>query len=178
MTANMAGDIAIRVCRDGDFDEMLAIINDAAHAYRGVIPADRWQEPYLSGTDLRREIDGGVVFWGAEMGGALVGVMGIQDVADVTLIRHAYVRTAVRGRGIGGRLIAHLKSLARRPMLVGTWAAASWAIRFYERHGFERVNPEEKNRLLQKYWTIPSRQIETSVVLADRDWFRRSAAPG
>jgi len=158
----------IRPCTDKDFDSLLAIINDAAQAYKGHIPADRWQEPYMSREYLRHELDAGVAFWGYEDEGALLGVMGVQDVQDVTLIRHAYVRTAWRGKGIGGKLLAHLKDLVTRPTLVGTWAAATWAIRFYEKHGFKLVTPEEKDRLLRKYWSIPERQTETSVVLADR----------
>lgn len=162
----------IRLCLEHEFDALLGIINDAAQAYRGVIPADRYREPYMSREHLRHELDAGVVFWGHEEEGRLAGVMGIQDVQDVTLIRHAYVRTAVRGRGIGGKLISHLKTLAKGPLLVGTWAAAVWAIRFYEKHGFRLVSWEEKERLLRKYWDIPERQTETSVVLGDARWFR------
>ena len=158
----------IRPCKDIDFNDVLEIINDAAQAYQGHIPADRWQEPYMSREYLRHELASGVVFWGYEDEGTLLGVMGIQDVQDVTLIRHAYVRTASRGKGIGGKLLAHLKALAARPTLVGTWAAATWAIRFYEKHGFRLVTWEEKEQLLRKYWKIPERQTETSVVLADR----------
>jgi N-acetylglutamate synthase-like GNAT family acetyltransferase len=158
----------IRLCLDTDFEAVLEIINDAARAYKGHIPADRWQEPYMSREYLQHELTSGVVFWGYEEGGTLLGVMGIQDVQDVTLIRHAYVRTAMRGKGIGGKLLAHLKTLAVRPTLVGTWAAATWAIGFYEKHGFRLVTWEEKERLLRKYWNIPERQTETSVVLADR----------
>jgi N-acetylglutamate synthase-like GNAT family acetyltransferase len=158
----------IRPCLDTDFEAVLEIINDAAQAYKGHIPADRWQEPYMSREYLRHELASGVVFWGYEEVGTLLGVMGIQDVQDVTLIRHAYVRTASRGKEIGGKLLAHLKTLAVRPTLVGTWAAATWAIGFYEKHGFRLVTWEEKERLLRKYWNIPERQTETSVVLADR----------
>jgi N-acetylglutamate synthase-like GNAT family acetyltransferase len=122
--------------------------------------------------ELQRELAAGVAFWGCEEAGALAGVMGLQDVRDVALIRHAYVATAVRGRGIGGLLLTHLVAAATRPMLVGTWAAATWAIRFYERHGFRLVSPAEKHRLLRAYWAIPDRQIETSVVLADPRWRR------
>jgi N-acetylglutamate synthase-like GNAT family acetyltransferase len=160
----------IRPCTDTDFDALLSIINDAAQAYKGVIPPDRWHEPYMSADYLRHEVDAGVVFWGYEEEGTLLGVMGIQDVRDVTLIRHAYVRTSDRGHGIGGKLISHLKELATKPTLVGTWAAATWAIRFYEKYGFRLVSWEEKERLLRTYWNIPERQTETSVVLADRAW--------
>jgi len=124
----------------------------------------------MSQQKLRREIDEGVLFWGFEETGSLAGVMGIQRVQDVTLIRHAYVRTSVQKRGVGGRLLSYLRELTTGPVLIGTWADASWAIRFYEKHGFQVVNPREKDRLLKKYWTIPERQIETSVVLADRKW--------
>jgi N-acetylglutamate synthase-like GNAT family acetyltransferase len=164
----------IRPGTDADFDVMAAIINDAAEAYRGVIPADRWHEPYMPPDELRREIQNGVRFWVYEEQGELLGVMGIQDVQDVTLIRHAYVRTANRNGGIGGRLLAELRRLTTRPILIGTWAAAAWAVRFYEKHGFRMVTPEEKNRLLKKYWSIPARQVETSVVLADERWFENS----
>ncbi len=155
----------IRPCDEPDFETVYAIINDAAEAYRGVIPEDRWHEPYMSSEELRREIASGVRFWGYEAGGELLGVMGIQDVEDVTLIRHAYVRTPSRNQGIGGRLLSELRRLTSRPILIGTWAAATWAIRFYERHGFALVTSEEKDRLLRRYWRIPERQVETSVVL-------------
>ena len=161
----------IRQCIENDFEVIFAIINDAATAYQGVIPADRWHEPYMSREHLRREIDAGVAFWGYEEQGALIGIMGIQDVQDVTLIRHAYVRTARRGGGIGGKLLSRLKTRIDRPALVGTWADAVWAIRFYEKHGFTLVTWEGKERLLRKYWSIPGRQTETSVVLADARWF-------
>src|SRR5512147_1940137 len=167
----------IRKCTERNFESIYEIINDAARAYKGVIPADRWHEPYMPREYLRHELDAGVVFWGYEEQGGLIGVMGIQDVQDVTLIRHAYVRTAQRNKGIGGKLITHLKTLITRPTLVGTWAAATWAIRFYERHGFHLVTWEEKERLLRKYWSIPERQTETSVVLADEQW-RNKAAKG
>jgi len=159
----------IRRCTEADFPTMFEIINDAAQAYRGIIPADRWQEPYMSAEELRHEVGAGVEFWGYEQEGALLGVMGIQPVQDVTLIRHAYVRTAVRQQGIGGQLLAHLRALTTRPILIGTWAAATWAIRFYAKHGFQQVTEEEKNLLL-RYWQIPERQVETSVVMADATW--------
>jgi N-acetylglutamate synthase-like GNAT family acetyltransferase len=155
----------IRKCAPGDFQAIYSIINDAATAYKGVIQSDRYHEPYMSEDKLRHEIEDGVVFWGYEDGGALAGVMGIQDVKDVTLIRHAYVWTALRGRGIGGKLLEHLLNLAKRPVLIGTWAAATWAISFYEKYGFRVVSHEEKERLLRVYWNIPERQVETSVVL-------------
>lgn len=164
----------IRTCDSDDFEAIHAIINDAAQAYEGVIPADRWNEPYMDRDELREEIADGVAFCGYEEGGRLVGVMGLQDVGDVTLIRHAYVRTASRNQGIGTRLVTHLMEETERPLLVGTWADAVWAVRFYERHGFRLVSPEEKDRLLKKYWSIPERQIETSVVLADQTWLRAS----
>jgi N-acetylglutamate synthase-like GNAT family acetyltransferase len=163
----------IRRCVEADFETVYSIVNDAATAYRGVIPADRWQEPYMPREELRREMEAGVVFWGRESNGELAGVMGIQEVQDVALFRHAYVRTAVRNRGIGGNLLAFLYGKATRPVLVGTWAAADWAIRFYEKHGFRLVNAGEKDRLLRTYWSIPDRQTETSVVLADARWFER-----
>ncbi len=160
----------IRRCADRDFDAIWAIINDGAQAYKGIIPADRWTEPYMSREQLEDEIAEGVVFWGYEENGALVGVMGIQRVQGVTLIRHAYVRSSNQKGGIGGQLLSHLRDLASGPVLIGTWADAVWAIRFYERYGFQQVSPEEKSRLLKHYWSVPERQIETSVVLADPKW--------
>jgi N-acetylglutamate synthase-like GNAT family acetyltransferase len=162
----------IRQCDNSEFRIIYEIINDAAQAYKGVIPMDCWKEPYMSKDELRREIDEGVIFWGYyEEDGELVGVTGIQHVQDVTLIRHAYVRTAKRKRGIGGKLLSHLRKQTTRPILIGTWADAIWAIRFYEKHGFRLVSPQEKDRLLRKYWSVPKRQIQTSVVLADQKWF-------
>jgi GNAT superfamily N-acetyltransferase len=158
---------SIRRCRDDERSAILAVVNAAAVAYRGVIPADRWHEPYMSAQELEGEINAGVVFWGYEADGLLPGVMGIQPVRDVDLIRHAYVQPGNQRRGVGGALIEHLRSLSDRPMLVGTWAAAVWAIDFYRRHGFEQVSAERKTALLKSYWTIPDRQIETSVVLAN-----------
>ena len=165
----------IRRCDDRDFEEIWAIINDGAQAYKGNIPADRWTEPYMSKEKLQHEIDHGVAFWGYEVDGTMIGVMGIQPVQDVTLIRHAYVRTRSQKQGIGAKLLSHLREMAatsgkKTPVLIGTWADAAWAIRFYERHGFQLVAPEEKNRLLTTYWNIPERQMETSVVLADATW--------
>jgi GNAT superfamily N-acetyltransferase len=155
----------IRRCVDADFPAIEEIVNQAAQAYRGVIPADRWHEPYMTAAALQAEIEGGVEFWGWEESGALTGIMGIQRVRDVTLIRHAYVRTAVQGKGIGAALLKHLADRATGPLLVGTWAAAHWAIRFYERNGFRLASAVEKDRLLGRYWSIPLRQKETSVVL-------------
>jgi GNAT superfamily N-acetyltransferase len=161
----------MRCCDDRDFELIWAIINDGAKAYKGTIPADRWTEPYMSRQELRRQIDEGVVFWGYEESGTLEAVMGIQQVHDVTLIRHAYVRTSSQKRGIGAKLLSHLRGLTSAPVLIGTWADAVWAIQFYEKFGFQSVGPTEKDRLLRKYWTIPERQIETSVVLADPKWW-------
>ena len=166
----------IRRCNDRDFDTICAIINDGALAYKGVIPADRWKQPYMSGDELRHEIEAGVEFWGFEQSEKLIGVMGIQKIQDVTLIRHAYVRTDRQKEGIGARLLGHLRNLTSDPVLIGTWADASWAIRFYEKHGFQIVSAEQKRRLLKKYWTIPERQVDTSVVLADANWRQRNAA--
>ena len=160
----------IRECERNDFEAMWTIINDGARAYLGAIPPDRLRIPYMSREELDREIAAGVVFSGYEEDRELLGVMGIQEVQDVTLIRHAYVRTGSQGRGIGAELLAHLRQLTARPILIGTWADAEWAIRFYGKHGFETVSPEEKDRLLKKYWSIPDRPIETSVVLADDRW--------
>ncbi len=158
----------IRQCVESDFGAMFEIINDAAQAYRDVIPHDRWHEPYMPREELRREIRDGIRFWGYEENGNLIGVMGIQDAGDVTLIRHAYVSTSERRKGIGSMLLSELVTKTDRPLLIGTWADASWAIRFYEKHGFRLVSPEEKDRLLKAYWKIPARQVETSVVLSDR----------
>ncbi|MGD8948088.1 MAG: GNAT family N-acetyltransferase [Desulfobacterales bacterium] len=156
----------IRECTETDFNTIFEIINDAAQAYKGVIPQDRWNEPYMSLKELKAEIEDGVVFWGLERDGQLLGVMGIQDKGDVTLIRHAYVWIRAQKLGIGTKLLQHLQSMTQKPILIGTWAAASWAISFYERNGYTVVSEDEKNRLLRKYWSIPERQVETSVVLA------------
>lgn len=157
----------IRPCRADEHGAILTIINAAAEAYREAIPPDRWHEPYMPQHELENAIAAGVEFWGYEIDGHLAGVMGIQAVQDVALIRHAYVLPGEQGRGVGGGLLRHLRSHSQGQMLVGTWAAAEWAIRFYQRHGFELVTPEVKNRLLRRYWSIPERQVETSVVLAD-----------
>lgn len=159
---------AIRPCTESDREQILEIINAAAEAYRGVIPADRWHDPYMSVADLERDIDAGVVFWGHESEGTLTGVMGIQPVQDVDLIRHAYVRPGLQRIGTGAALMKHLRGQTDRRLLVGTWAAAEWAIRFYQRNGFELLPRVEAEPMLRKYWSIPERQIETSVVLIDR----------
>ena len=158
---------SIRPCRDDERATILAIVNSAAEAYRGVIPPDRWHEPYMPLHQLDSEVAAGVAFWGYEADGALVGVMGIQPVRDVDLIRHAYVLPGSQGQGVGSSLLEHLARPSSRRILVGTWAAADWAIAFYRRHGFELVSPERKSELLKAYWTIPDRQVETSVVLAN-----------
>jgi GNAT superfamily N-acetyltransferase len=156
----------VRRCRDDERDEMLRIVNLAAEAYQGVIPADRWREPYMPTDELDEEIAAGVVFWGYESEGELLGVMGIQAVRDVDLIRHAYVMPGRQRGGVGSELLEHLVCLSTQRLLVGTWAAAEWAIGFYRRHGFELVTPAQKTALLRSYWRIPERQVETSVVLA------------
>ncbi len=160
----------IRKSVEADFSAILAIINDAASAYRGVIPDDRWHEPYMSADELRRELAEGVVFWVTDENGKLSGVMGIQDKRDVALVRHAYVAPGTQRRGVGTRLLRYVEGLVDKPILIGTWAAASWAIDFYRRNGFNIVANDEKDRLLRKYWSIPERQIQTSVVLANRQW--------
>ncbi len=167
----------IRPCDHRDFDQVWSIINDGAQAYKGTIPADRWIEPYMSREKLQHEIEDGVEFWGLTEAGILLGVMGIQHVKDLTLIRHAYVRTTSQKRGIGGQLLSHLRELTSAPVLIGTWTDAIWAIQFYERYNFQLVGPVEKDRLLKRYWKIPERQIETSVVLADARWRQLAAAP-
>ncbi|OGP69967.1 MAG: GNAT family N-acetyltransferase [Deltaproteobacteria bacterium RBG_13_58_19] len=156
----------IRLVSNAEAEAILAVINEAAQAYRGVIPADCWHEPYMSHPELLGELAAGVVFWGYEARGGLVGVMGRQDLREVTLIRHAYVRTDFQRRGIGGQLLQYLLQDVAQPVLVGTWAAAHWAVRFYEQHGFQLVSLEEKERLLRTYWSISERQVDTSVVLA------------
>ncbi len=151
------------------------IINESAIAYQGVIPADRWHEPYMPVEELRSEIGQGVRFYGYRTAEGLIGVMGIQDVKEVTLIRHAYVRTKSRGQGVGGALLVFLRQLTDRPVLIGTWKAATWAIRFYELNDFGLLSEKEKNRVLKIYWTIPDRQVEESVVLADQRWTERAS---
>ena len=162
----------VEKCAASDFGEIYNIINDAASAYENVIPADCWHEPYMPEDELQRQIHEGVQFWCYKEDIKILGVMGIQDKGDVTLIRHAYVRTTARNKGIGSKLLAHLTTLTNKPVLIGTWAAASWAIAFYQKHGFRLLSIDEKNKLLHKYWAIPTRQVETSVVLADFNWKR------
>jgi N-acetylglutamate synthase-like GNAT family acetyltransferase len=160
----------IRQSVEADFEAMLAIVNDAAQAYRGAIPPDRWHDPYMSANELKNEIAGGVVFWVAEQEERLSGVMGIQDKGDVALVRHAYVSPTRQRSGVGTTLLRHVQGLVDKPILIGTWAAAAWAIEFYRRNGFTVVTSTDKDRLLRTYWSIPERQIETSVVLANRRW--------
>jgi N-acetylglutamate synthase-like GNAT family acetyltransferase len=168
----------IRKCTVSDLKTIFDIVNDASIAYKGVIPADGWHEPYMPAEEIRQEIEAGVIFWGFEKAGDLLGVMGIQDKGDVALIRHAYVRTRSRKQGIGENLLLHLEGLTEKPILVGTWQAASWAISFYQKNGYTLVSETEKNRLLQKYWSIPERQIETSVVLANKAWVENNYKEG
>jgi GNAT superfamily N-acetyltransferase len=156
----------LRPCSNSDRANVLAVINLAAERYRGAIPADRWRVPYMPAAELAREIAAGVAFHGYFEGERLLGVMGIQPVADVHLIRHAYVQPEAQGRGIGGRLLQHFVDHCPTRMLVGTWAAATWAIGFYQRHGFVRVDAARTPELLGRYWNIPARQVETSVVLS------------
>jgi len=157
----------IRRCSESDFEPIHEIINDAAQAYRGIIPPDRWHEPYMGTDELENEIGDGVVFWGAERDGSLAAVMGIQDRGEVTLIRHAYVRTRLQGQGIGTALLRRLEEMTDKPILIGTWADAAWAVSFYQKNGYALVTKREKDLLLKRYWRIPDRQVETSVVLAD-----------
>jgi GNAT superfamily N-acetyltransferase len=156
----------IRRLLSSDFNSILAIVNEAAQVYKGIIPDDRWKDPYMPPEELKGEIDCGVIFYGWVEEDNVVGVMGIQYVKDTTLIRHSYVLTEHQRKGIGGELLEYLKGLAKTPeILVGTWKTATWAIRFYMKHGFQLMLTEEKNNLLREYWDIPERQIETSVVL-------------
>ena len=165
----------IRASRDADTPTILAIVNDAAQAYRGVIPADRWHEPYMSREELAREIADGIHFWVAETDGRATGVMGIQDKGEVALVRHAYVSTALQRKGVGAALLKHVQGLATKPMLIGTWRDATWAIAFYQRNGFTLLSDGAKEILLRRFWSIPSRQVATSVVLADRRWMEHAA---
>ncbi|MBV8890400.1 MAG: GNAT family N-acetyltransferase [Acidobacteria bacterium] len=160
----------IRRCTSCEFEQIYTIINDAAQAYKGVIPADCWTEPYMSAPALQQELDAGVVFWGSAEGAELSGVMGLQETKDITLIRHAYVLPSRQRRGLGAQLLSHLRALARTPILIGTWGDALWAIRFYEKNGFRVVGRQQKEYLLKSYWAVPVRQMEVSVVLADAAW--------
>lgn len=160
----------IEKCTPADLTEICNIINDAAIAYKGVIPADRWHDPYMPQDELQRQVDEGVEFSCYKENGGILGVMGIQPKGEVTLIRHAYVRTSERNKGIGGKLLKHLLSSVNTPVLIGTWADAAWAIAFYQKHGFRLLQSAEKEQLLRKYWSIPDRQVGTSVVLASKDW--------
>jgi GNAT superfamily N-acetyltransferase len=150
----------------GDFQAILHVVNEAAAAYKGVIPKDRWKEPYMPQSEFSKEIGDGMEFYGIKERGVLVAVMGTQSVQDVTLLRHAYVLTDMQRKGYGEKLLKHLINLAStKTVLVGTWQAASWAVKFYEKNNFQLVSATEKDNLLQKYWNIPKRQVETSVVL-------------
>jgi N-acetylglutamate synthase-like GNAT family acetyltransferase len=159
--------IMIEQYTPADFQTVYDIINDASSAYKGIIPADRWHEPYMPEQELQEQLEDGIEFWCYKQNDEIVGVMGIQEKSDVTLIRHAYVRTTQRSLGIGSKLLSHLTTLTSKPVLIGTWADAEWAISFYQKHGFSLVEKELKNKLLNTYWSVPERQIETSVVLAD-----------
>jgi GNAT superfamily N-acetyltransferase len=163
----------IRDCGLRDFDTILDIVNKAAEAYRAFIPADDWKDPYMPAVELRQDLAAGVSFVGREEAGGLVGIMGSQPVRDVVLIRHAYVRPEWQRHSIGSALLGELCRRTERPMLVGTWAASSWAIRFYEKHGFQHVPEAQREALLRRYWTVPDTQIAASVVLADGEWWRR-----
>lgn len=167
--------MVIRETGAADFDAMLAVINAAAEAYRGVIPSDLWREPYMPAQELETAIADGIEFWGAIDAGRLIGVMGIQDKGDVTLIRHAYVAPAGQRAGVGTALLRHALGLTRKPVLIGTWAAASWAIAFYRRNGFTQVAERDAHVLLRRYWSVPARQVATSVVLADARWVEGGA---
>jgi len=162
----------VRRSTPADVPAIFAIVNDAAQAYRGVIPADRWHEPYMPMAELEGEIAAGVQFWVAEADGKALGVMGIQDRGEVALVRHAYTATAAQRKGVGTKLLRHVEALNGKPVLIGTWADAKWAIDFYVRNGYTVVPAADKERLLRRYWSIPARQIETSVVLADRRWMQ------
>ncbi len=178
MNDDFAADMnKISLCNSADLRTIYEIINESAAAYKGVIPADRWHEPYMPMAELESEIAKGVRFYRYGAGNHIVGVMGIQDVKDLTLIRHAYVQTRFRGQGIGRALLTYLRQLTSRPLLIGTWKAATWAVRFYQKNGFVLLGEEEKNRLLKVYWTVPNRQIEESVVLADQRWVAQVSRP-
>ena len=166
----------IRESREDDLPAVLAVINDAAQAYKGVIPADRWHEPYMPPAELAQEIAAGVRFWITEQNGRVIGVMGIQDKGEVALVRHAYVATVLQRKGVGAGLLKHVQGLTSKPMLIGTWRDAAWAIDFYRRNGFTLLSDSDKDELLRRFWSIPPRQAETSVVLADQRWMQRAAS--
>ena len=160
----------VRRSEPADVPAIFAIVNDAAQAYRGVIPADRWHEPYMPMDELEREIAAGIEFWIAAEGTQMLGVMGMQDKGEVALVRHAYTASAAQRKGVGSELLRHIERLTAKPILIGTWADAKWAIAFYQRNGYTVVSHADKEQLLRKYWSIPVRQIDTSVVLANRRW--------
>ncbi len=160
----------IERCKSTDFEQIYNIINDSASAYKGVIPADCWHEPYMSEQELQTQIEQKVEFWCYRKDEQILGVMGIQDKSDVKLIRHAYIRTKCRNQGIGGKLLTHFINRTTKPILIGTWQDASWAINFYKNYGFRQLSKIEKDALLQKYWIIPQRQAQVSVVLANSVW--------
>jgi len=160
----------ITKCDEKDFATIYEVINDGASAYKGIIPIDRWHEPYMSKEDLQMQIKEGVEFWCFRERERILGVMGIQYKGEVTLIRHAYVRSTERKKGIGGKLLEHLRTFTSTPILIGTWSDATWAIEFYIKHGFRVLTPIETKELLHTYWRIPERQVETSVVLASEDF--------
>ena len=166
----------IRPSREDDLTAVLTVINDAAQAYKGVIPADRWHEPYMPLAELAKEIADGVRFWVAEDNGRVIGVMGIQDKDEVALVRHAYVATVLQRKGVGAGLLKHVQGLTSKPMLIGTWRDAAWAIDFYRRNGFTLLSDADKDELLRRFWSIPARQVETSVVLADQRWMERAVS--
>lgn len=169
----MNPEFTIDACAADDVPAIFEIINQSAMAYKGSIPADQWHDPYMPMGELTQEIARGVTFYGYRREEKLIGVMGIEPVLDVTLIRHAYVRTEERRAGIGRALLTFLYQLTNRPVLIGTWRDATWAIRFYEKNGFVLVNEDERRRLLQKYWTVPEKQKNVAVVLADERWRER-----
>lgn len=166
-----------RRCAAIELPAIGGIINAAAEAYRGVIAPDCWHEPYMPADELRQAVADGVVFWGCCEAGALTGVMGLQGVLDVTLIRHAYVKPERQRRGVASALLSHLSRQVTGPMLVGTWREAAWAVQLYRRQGFTLVSDAEKDRLLRAYWKVSERQAEESVVLVDSRWIEARNAP-
>ena len=166
----------IRLCSQKDVDRIYEIINDSARAYEGHIPDDCYHQPYMPQDELLSEMADGVVFYGYEEDGSLAAVMGIQDRGPVTLIRHAYTRTERRGEGIGSKLLEHLLGITTKPVMIGTWRGATWAVMFYQKHGFKLASEEQKDRLLRQYWSIPERQVVTSVVLVDEQYQQELAS--